>query len=181
VNKKGKLQQTHLSKSALVAQFWNERKKFLGYIRRYVHDPEERKDIFQHACLKFFASEALFTHPRVAESYFYQILRSLSIDYIRKAAWLKFPETLPDRATDPVDEWDDQILMEDVYKVSEQLPPKDRQVLEIYLNPSLSRLKDKCKAMNRSPGTVRYHIEQLINHLREKLQEQSQKEGLSRS
>ncbi|MDA2925666.1 sigma-70 family RNA polymerase sigma factor [Acidobacteria bacterium AH-259-G07] len=177
MNKEGPPKQTHLSKSALVTEFWNGRKKFFGYIRRYIYDREEEQDIFQHACLKFLAAEALFDHPRVAESYFYHTLRTLSIDHIRKARRLIFPETLPDIPYNPQPDWDRRILMERVYKVSEQLSPKDRQVLEIYLDPDLRRLKDKCKAMNRSPGTVRYHIKKLVNHLRKNLQEKSQKEG----
>ena len=162
-----------LSKKALAAQFHTERKKYLGYIRRYIYDSEELQDIFQKAILKFLTAKVVFGHPRIAKTYFYKILSSLSIDHIRKSSRLTFPEILPETACYPQEEWDRKLLMDRVSEATETLSEKDREILKLCLDPGLMRLKDKCSVMRRSTGTVRYHMRKLVQNLRRNLEEAS--------
>ncbi|MDA2938738.1 hypothetical protein MYX75_10815 [Acidobacteria bacterium AH-259-A15] len=163
---------TGLCKSKLLLEFWTARPTFLGYIRRRSVNPENAEDIFQEACLKFLASEAVFDYPCAAKAYFYRIIHSLITDQRRRARRRKFvtPSTGP--LSDPRCDWDNVLLMEQVSEIIQQyLSPRDQHFLSVYLDPDLVRLKDKCHMLNLSYGTGRYHFKRIAAELQRVMRE----------
>ena len=138
-----------LSKSELALEFWAFRSRFLGYIRQRVSNGCA-EDIFQEACARFLASEAVFVYPQHGTRYFLEILRSLIADHFERAWRLEYRENVPEPSWNPWPEEEERQLTERVCEAFGRLPSKDQRSLAAYFSPDADGHEPK-----RSRGTVR--------------------------
>ena len=145
MNDKNASVDTGLSKSELVLEFWAFRHRFLGRIRRRVSNGCA-EDIFQDACVRFLASNAVFVYPQHGTRYFLKILRSLIADHFERGRRLEYRESVPEPSWDPWPKQEKQQLAERVWKAFGRLPSKDQHSLAAYFSPD---------AAARTPGHSR--------------------------
>ena len=167
MNDKNASVDTGLSKPELVLEFWAFRSRFLGRIRRRVSNGCA-EDIFQEACLRFLASEAVFVYPQAGTRYFCRILRSLITDHFERACRLEYRESVPEPSWDPWPEQEQRRLAELVCEASRRLPAKDRRSLAAYFSPDAHGHEPK-----RSRGTVRRRAHIAVRKLRAMMGEES--------
>ena len=167
MNDKNASVDTGLSKSELVLEFWAFRHRFLGYIRQRVSNGCA-EDIFQEACLKFLASEAMFVYPQAGTRYFCRILRSLIADHFERAWRLEYRESVPEPSWDPWPEEEERQLTERVCEAFGRLPSKDRRSLAAYFSPDADGHEPK-----RSRGTVRRRACIAVRKLRAMVEEKA--------
>ena len=145
-------------KSELLLQFWAFRRQYLARIRYSVFSQTAAEDIFQEACLKLLASNAVFIYPQKATRYFCRILHSLIMEH-RKRAWrLEYRETLPDVSCNPWPEHAERQLAERVCESSLQLSPRDQGLLATFLSAS--------GTVTVPRSTMRYRVGKVIKKLR---------------
>jgi RNA polymerase sigma factor (sigma-70 family) len=154
-----------LSKIGLLSEFWNFRRCFLWRIRRLIRNPAAAEDIFQEACLRFLSSPAVFKHPEAGTRYFCVTLRSLTMQHFKRARRLEYREELPELICDPQAVWDRNILLDRISQAIARLPAKDRDLLDMFFEPSLT-LEDKCEALQLPNSTMRYQAKRTIAKVR---------------
>ena len=149
-----------LSKPELVLEFWAFRSRFLGYIRQRVSNGCA-EDMFQEACVKFLASEAVFVYPQAGTRYFCRILRSLIADHFDRGRRLEYRENVPEPSWDPWPEEEEQQLTERVCEVFGRLSAKDRRSLATYFNPDAAGSEP-----GHSRGNMRQRARNAVRKLR---------------
>ena len=149
-----------LSKSDLVLQFWTFRPGFLAYIRRCVSNGCA-EDIFQEACAKFLASNAVFVYPQAGTRYFLLILRSLIADHFKQSARLECSRSVPEGSWDPWPAAEQRQLAERVYEAVKQLSAEDRRSLSEYFGPDAAG-----SGPGRSRGNMRYRVRKAVRKVR---------------
>ena len=157
-----------LSKPELVLEFWAFRPRFLARIRQRVWSNACAEDIFQEACLKFLASEAVFVYPQAGTRYFCRVLRSLIADHFDRGRRLEYRESVPEPSWDPWPEQEQRRLAELVCEASRRLPAKDRRSLAAYFSPD-----DAAQAPGHSRGNVRHRARVAVRKLRAMVGEES--------
>ena len=157
-----------LSKPELVLEFWAFRPRFLARIRQRVWSNACAEDIFQEACLKFLASEAVFVYPQAGTRYFCRILRSLIADHFERAWRLEYRENVPEPSWDPWPEEEERQLTERVCEAFGRLASKDQHSLAAYFSPDADGHEPK-----RSRGTVRRRACIAVRKLRAMVGEES--------
>lgn len=160
-----------LPKSDLLLQFWAYRRYFLWRIQRRIFCPETAEDIFQEACIRFMTSGAVFPHPQHATRYFCRVIQSLIVEHAKRAIRLEYRAVLPELCCDPEAEWDQSMLLKSVNDAVEHLSTKDQHLLEVYLDPELGRLRDKCKILGLPNSTMRYRYQRITGKLRGMIEE----------
>jgi len=160
VNDKNASVDTSLSKPELVLEFWAFRSRFLGYIRQRVSNGCA-EDIFQEACVKFLASEAVFVYPQAGTRYFCRILRSLIADHFERGWWLEYREHVPEESCNPWPEQEQRRLAELVCEASRRLPAKDRRSLAAYFGPDAAD-----GAPGHSRGNMRRRARNAVRKMR---------------
>jgi DNA-directed RNA polymerase specialized sigma24 family protein len=114
-----------------VLEFWTFRPGFLRYIsQRGSNGCAE--DIFQEACAKFLASNAVFVHPQPATRYFCRIIQSLIVDHFKRSARLQYGGSVSEPSWDPWPAAEERQLAELVHEAVGQLSEKDRRSLDAY-------------------------------------------------
>ena len=149
-----------LSKPELVLEFWAFRSRFLGYIRQRVSNGCA-EDIFQEACVKFLASEAVFVYPQAGTRYFCRILRSLIADHFERAWRLEYRENVPEPSWDPWPEEEERQLTERVCEVFGRLPSKDQRSLAAHFGPNAA-----ARTPGHSRGNIRHRARVAVRKLR---------------
>jgi RNA polymerase sigma factor (sigma-70 family) len=160
-----------LSKSDLVVQIWAYRPWYMGRIRRWIFNQETAEDIFQEACLKFIASEAVFLHPQAGTRYFCRILQNLIFEQGKRVARLQYRKTLPERVCDPQEEWNREMLLNRVYEAVRQLPANEQRLLDDYINSGYGDLKELRQVFHLPGSTMRYRISRIFRRLRTMIRE----------
>ena len=148
------------SKTELVLEFWAFRPRFLARIRRRISNGCA-EDIFQEACAKFLASEAVFVYPQAGTRYFCRILRSLIADHFERAWRLEYREHVPEESWDPWSEAEERQLTERVSEAFGRLPTKDRHSLAAYFNPDAGG-----SGPGHSRGNMRHRARNAVRKLR---------------
>lgn len=162
---------TGLSKSDLLLEFWKYHRQFLGRIRKRIFSADTAEDIFQEACVKFMTSGAVFPHPQTATSYFCRVLHSLIAEHIKRAARLEYRESLPEMICDPQVEWNRGLLLHRVREAVRQLPADDQRLLANYLNADYGDLKELRQVFRLPGSTMRYRISRIFRKLRTMIRE----------
>jgi RNA polymerase sigma factor (sigma-70 family) len=155
-----------LSKSNLLLEFWEYRSQFLGRIRRWVFSPETAEDIFQEACVRFITSRAVFQYPEASTKYFCRILQNLIFEQRKRSARLEFQDKLPEMVCDPQDEWNREIILDQIHEAMPRLTDRDQRLLADYLNAGQGDLKDVCRAHNLPGSTMRHRMSRIFHRLR---------------
>src|SRR5207247_10228359 len=109
-----------LSNSALLIRLSSSRPCFLRYFSQRVSNGCA-EDIFQEACAKFLASNAVFVYPQAGTRYFLLILRSLIADHFKRPARLECSGSVPEASWDPWPAAEQRQLAERVYEAARQL------------------------------------------------------------
>ena len=149
-----------LSKSELVLEFWAFRHRFLGRIRRRVSNGCA-EDIFQDACVRFLASEAVFVYPQAGTRYFCRILRSLIADHFERGRRLEYRKHVPEESWDPWPKQEENQMIERVCEVFGRLPAKDRRSLAAYFGPDAA-----AQTPGHSRGNMRHRARNAVRKLR---------------
>ena len=156
-----------LSKSELVIEFWAFRSRFLARIRRRTsHGCAE--DIFQDACVRFLASNAVFVHPQHGTRYFLEILRSLIADHFERAWRLEYRENVPEPSWNPWPEEEERQLTERVCEAFGRLPARERRAIAAYFNPDAA-----ASGPGLSRGNMRHRARNAVRKLRAMVGEES--------
>jgi RNA polymerase sigma factor (sigma-70 family) len=160
------LPETSVSKAVVLSEFWNYRNRFLGRIRRFTADRDSAEDIFQDACVKFLRTDASFSCPEKATSYFCRIIRSLIADERSRRRRIQYLDDMPELAYVINEDCDRGMLIVRVFRAVRRLPARDRELLRVWLDPEVARIKDKCSLLNFTCGNLRYRVNKIFSRLR---------------
>jgi len=150
-----------LSKSDLVVQFWTFRPGFLKHISQRVSNGCA-EDIFQEACARFLASNAVFVYPQAGTRYFLLILRSLIADHFKRAAArLECSRSVPEPSWDPWPAAEERQLAERVYEAARRLSAEDRRSLGEYFGSDAAG-----SGPGHSRGNMRHRARNAVRKLR---------------
>ena len=164
--------QVAVSKGDLVGQFYAQRRAFIGYAYRFTANWDAAEDVFQEACLKFLGMPASFPSFPFAAKYLYKTLFCIAVTRQKKQSRLIYSKRVPEMVCEPEPEWQKQIMIDRLCKVTARLSPRERQLLDIHTLPGYG-VREKSKMMLLPLSTYRYRVDRVISKLRKLLMEKS--------
>ena len=141
----------------------------LSFMIRQCRTEEDAEDLTQEVFLKLWNGRNNLSEVASLKAYLFTMSRNTFIDHLRKRVnqivFEKVNENLS--LLDDVDN-DEQDLINTIYILAQQLPPKQLEVFKLRWIEGLSR-KEIAERMEISVVTVDIHIRKVLEHLRGKM------------
>ena len=169
---------------ALLERLWRKNQAiFRSLIRNILMDPSGVEDVLQEAFVKLLECNKHFSTQNEAYNYIRKVVLNTSIDHFRSLrrqnAYSLRPgyfSVLSRNAPNPLslliekekDEVKDSIL-EEVRKTLGDLPPEQREAIDIAFNRTHQKLKDICQERGIPYSTMRSRVTAGIHHIRRRL------------
>jgi RNA polymerase sigma factor (sigma-70 family) len=168
----------------LLERLWRKNQAILrSLIRNILIDPSSVDDVLQEAFVKLLESNKHFSSPNEAYNYMRKVVLNTSIDHYRclrrRNAYSLHPGHLSSQSSNvpnPLNlliekesvEVKNSILKE-VRKTLAELPPEQREAIDIAFNRNRRKIKDICTEKGIPYSTIRSRVTAGIDHIRRQL------------
>ncbi len=169
---------------ALLEELWRKNQAILrSLIRNILIDPSSVDDVLQEAFVKLLESNKHFSNSNEAYNYMRKVVLNTSIDYYRclrrrNAYSLNSgnPSSLSSDAPNPLNLLIERekgevrnSLLKEVRKTLGELPPEQREAIDIAFNRNHRKIKDICTEKGIPYSTIRSRVTAGVDHIRRQL------------
>lgn len=142
-----------------------------AYIFKLCKSPVATEEIVQDIFIKIWESRKSLASVSIPEAYIFSMARNKAIDYLRKLAKeTGLIRVLKEQLPSSVNETEDRLNAEDLRRLIEEalqgLSPQKRKIFQLSRAEGLDH-DEIAKAMQLSKSTVKNHLSQTLQHVRE--------------